>query len=199
MRRRRAAGLAAPARAGGRRCSGSGCWRRSRCCSPAAARRTAPPGRRPRRPASTRPTWPGCNWPRRCTRGRCRCSRSPLPVPAARRSRTWPDGWRRSTSEGRERLRALLARTGVAGAANPHAGHDMPGMPTAADLEALEGLRGAGFDRRFAALLRAYLGQLVLVADGERRSGQAADVRALAAAMSRAHAAELGSLAAAAR
>ncbi|RVX44651.1 uncharacterized protein (DUF305 family) [Nonomuraea polychroma] len=93
----------------------------------------------------------------------------------------------------RGRLRALLLRAGMRGE-NPHVQHDMPGMPTSDDLEALEGMRGDVFDRRFAALLRAYLDQLVLVADGERRSGGAAEVRELAAAMGRAHAAELAEL-----
>ncbi|MGW2147727.1 DUF305 domain-containing protein [Nonomuraea bangladeshensis] len=94
--------------------------------------------------------------------------------------------------EGRERLRALLPRNA---GENPHAGHDMPGMPTADDLEALRGLRGKKFDRRFVPLVRAYLDQLVLVAEGERRSGASEEVRRLAATMARAHEAELARLA----
>ncbi|MEW9553518.1 DUF305 domain-containing protein [Nonomuraea sp. NPDC050783] len=94
----------------------------------------------------------------------------------------------------RGRLRTLLARTGVDGGANPHAGHDMPGMPTAADLRALERARGGDFDRRFVPLLRAYLRQLVLVAEGEQRSGESAEARRLAAATARAHTAELARL-----
>ncbi|MEV0629939.1 DUF305 domain-containing protein [Nonomuraea wenchangensis] len=99
--------------------------------------------------------------------------------------------------EGRERLRALLVRTGAGSVENPHAGHDMPGMPTADDLKALRGLRGKGFDRRFVPLVRAYLDQLVLVAEGERRSGASEEVRGLATTMARAHEAELARLAAA--
>ncbi|WP_344479974.1 DUF305 domain-containing protein [Nonomuraea monospora] len=94
---------------------------------------------------------------------------------------------------GRGRLRALLAEAGITGE-NPHTQHDMPGMPTAADLKALAGLRESAFDRRFAALLRAYLEQLVLVADGEQGSGGAARARELARAMAREHAGDLAEL-----
>ncbi|MFB4279373.1 DUF305 domain-containing protein [Nonomuraea sp. MTCD27] len=99
----------------------------------------------------------------------------------------------RAHEAGRGRLRALLVRARVTGE-NPHAQHDMPGMPTAEELKALEGSRGRGFDRRFTELLRAYLDQLVLVADGERSSGGAAEVRELADAMAREHAAERAEL-----
>ncbi|TYB56797.1 DUF305 domain-containing protein [Nonomuraea sp. PA05] len=94
---------------------------------------------------------------------------------------------------GRGRLRALLAEAGITGE-NPHTQHDMPGMPTAADLKALAGLREGAFDRRFAALLRAYLEQLVLVADGEQDAGGEARARELARAMAREHAGDLAEL-----
>ncbi|WP_237108286.1 DUF305 domain-containing protein [Nonomuraea sp. MG754425] len=94
---------------------------------------------------------------------------------------------------GRGRLRALLARAGVT-EENPHTQHDMPGMPTAGDLQEAAGLRAGAFDRRFAALLRTHLEQLVRVADGERGSGGQAEVRGLAAAMAREHAADLAEL-----
>ncbi|MGW0804306.1 DUF305 domain-containing protein [Nonomuraea sp. NPDC002799] len=93
----------------------------------------------------------------------------------------------------RGRLRALLATARVTGE-NPHAAHDMPGMPTADDLRKLRGLRDETFDGRFAALLRAYLDQLVLVARGEQSAGAAPQARELAAAMERAHAADLTEL-----
>ncbi|AQZ68826.1 putative lipoprotein [[Actinomadura] parvosata subsp. kistnae] len=94
---------------------------------------------------------------------------------------------------GRERLRTLLGAAG-AGGDNPHVAHDMPGMPTAADLRALEGLRERAFDRRTGELLRAYLEQLVLIANGERASGGAAEARELAADLVREHTAELAEL-----
>ncbi|MEV0823355.1 DUF305 domain-containing protein [Nonomuraea rubra] len=94
---------------------------------------------------------------------------------------------------GRGRLRALLAQAGVSGE-NPHTRHDMPGMPTAQDLETLAGLRDSAFDRRFAELLRAHLTQLVLVANGERDSGGAAAARELAETMAREHSDDLAEL-----
>ncbi|GAA3577270.1 DUF305 domain-containing protein [Nonomuraea rosea] len=100
--------------------------------------------------------------------------------------------------KGRGRLRALLGRTGVTGA-NPHTQHDMPGMPTAGDLRALNDLRDAAFDRRFVTLLKAYLDQLVLVAKGEQSAGGDREVRELAAAMEREHTTELAELERAAR
>ncbi|MEU6789551.1 DUF305 domain-containing protein [Nonomuraea angiospora] len=93
----------------------------------------------------------------------------------------------------RARLRALLARARVTGE-NPHTQHDMPGMPTADALRTLTGLRDDAFDRRFVALLRAYLDQLVLVAEGEQSSGRAPEARELAAAMERDHTADLAEL-----
>ncbi|SDI79505.1 DUF305 domain-containing protein [Nonomuraea jiangxiensis] len=100
---------------------------------------------------------------------------------------------RKEHETGRGRLRALLARTGVTGE-NPHAQHDMPGMPTADDLRALTALRDDAFDRRFVTLVRAHLDQLVLVAKGEQTSGGAPEARKLAAAMERDHAAALAEL-----
>ncbi|MFG1703981.1 DUF305 domain-containing protein [Nonomuraea sp. M3C6] len=93
----------------------------------------------------------------------------------------------------RGRLRSLLAQARVGGE-NPHAQHDMPGMPTAEDLRALNALRDDAFDRRFVALFRAYLDQLVLVAEGEQSSGAAPEARGLAAAMARDHTADLAEL-----
>ncbi len=95
--------------------------------------------------------------------------------------------------KGRGRLRALLAEAGVTGD-NPHALHDMPGMPTADELRALDGLRGDAFERRFTSLLRAYLNQLVLVANGERDAGGSARVRELAKTMAGVHMTELAEL-----
>ncbi|MET8868984.1 DUF305 domain-containing protein [Nonomuraea sp. NPDC004580] len=94
---------------------------------------------------------------------------------------------------GRGRLRALLAEAGITGE-NPHLQHDMPGMPTAADLKTLARLRDGAFDRRFAELLRAHLRQLVLVSNGERDSGGAAAARELAGTMAREHSENLAEL-----
>ncbi|MBF8192851.1 DUF305 domain-containing protein [Nonomuraea sp. K274] len=93
----------------------------------------------------------------------------------------------------RARLRDLLAQARVTGE-NPHAAHDMPGMPTSDDLRTLTGSDGDAFDRRFAGLLRAYLDQSVLMAKGEQSAGGDREVRELAAVMEREHAADLADL-----
>ncbi|MEU4520218.1 DUF305 domain-containing protein [Amycolatopsis sp. NPDC024027] len=77
------------------------------------------------------------------------------------------------------RLRAARDRAGLP-ASDVHGGHRMPGMVTAADLVALRGDRGAGFDRRLVALLRAHAAQLVVLAAGEQASGADAETRELA-------------------
>jgi uncharacterized protein (DUF305 family) len=77
------------------------------------------------------------------------------------------------------RLRAARDRAGLP-AADVHSGHRMPGMVTAADLVALRTDRGAGFDRRLLALLRAHAAQLVVLARGEETSGADARTRELA-------------------
>ncbi|MEV5716644.1 DUF305 domain-containing protein [Amycolatopsis mediterranei] len=77
------------------------------------------------------------------------------------------------------RLRAVRDRAGLP-AGDVHSGHRMPGMVTAADLIALRGDRGAGFDRRLVALLRAHAAQLVVLARGEQASGADAETRELA-------------------
>ncbi|WP_254897427.1 DUF305 domain-containing protein [Amycolatopsis sp. Hca4] len=77
------------------------------------------------------------------------------------------------------RLRAVRDRAGLP-AADVHSGHRMPGMVTAADLVALRSERGAGFDRRLVALLRAHAAQLVVLAGGEQANGADAETRELA-------------------
>lgn len=92
-----------------------------------------------------------------------------------------------------ERLRALHREAGLP-EANPHEGHDMPGMVTQARLEAMRQARGAAFDRLFLAELRAHLTQSVTVTQGERRSGSDARALALAASLEHARTAQLGRL-----
>jgi uncharacterized protein (DUF305 family) len=77
------------------------------------------------------------------------------------------------------RLRAARDRAGLP-PSDVHSGHRMPGMVTAADLVALRTDRGAGFDRRLVALLRAHAAQLVVLARGEQASGADAATRELA-------------------
>jgi len=82
------------------------------------------------------------------------------------------------------RSRALLARTG-APATNPHEGHDMPGMVTAAELAALGTAGDAEFRRLFGRHLRAHLEQSVRVAGSERTSGAEPATTAMAGAIVR--------------
>lgn len=75
---------------------------------------------------------------------------------------------------------AELRRTAGVSDANVHEGHDMPGMVTAAQLDAMRAADGKTFDELFLRCLRDHLDQSVLVTRGERGSG--ADPRALALA-----------------
>lgn len=77
------------------------------------------------------------------------------------------------------RLKSVRDRAGLP-AADVHSGHRMPGMVTAADLVSLRTGRGAEFDQRLVALLRAHAAQLVVLARGERTSGADAETRELA-------------------
>ncbi|WP_248959811.1 DUF305 domain-containing protein [Sphaerisporangium perillae] len=88
------------------------------------------------------------------------------------------------------RLHSLVDRSGVP-YVNIHEGHNMPGMVTAADLEAINAADGAAFDRLFAEHARDFLRQSVLVVQGEQDEGGDADTKAFAATMAEAHAGEL--------
>ncbi|GAA4103606.1 DUF305 domain-containing protein [Nonomuraea soli] len=92
-----------------------------------------------------------------------------------------------------DRLRRALAATGLA-AANPHAGHDMPGMITASELQRLRTTAGPAFDTLFTRHLDAHLRQSLSVTRSEQLSGHDPDVKALAAAVERARATQLAAL-----
>ncbi|MFI9550210.1 DUF305 domain-containing protein [Nonomuraea endophytica] len=89
-----------------------------------------------------------------------------------------------------ERLRAVLHRTGLP-ATNVHAGHDMPGMTTPAQLAALESASGPAFDRAFNARLREHVAQTAHLARSARLSGADPDTKDLAASTERGRAADL--------
>lgn len=80
-----------------------------------------------------------------------------------------------------------LARLRSAGPAadNPHAGHDMPGMVTAAELARLRSARGPTFDALFTDHLGAHLRQSLSVTRSEQLYGADSRVKALAAAIER--------------
>ncbi|MET9664695.1 DUF305 domain-containing protein [Streptomyces sp. NPDC006475] len=84
------------------------------------------------------------------------------------------------------RLNALLDRIGLP-RTDVHAGHDMPGMVTAADLGRARTLRGAAFDSFLGRELRAHLEQSARVSLSESRGGTGAEARRLAADLAAAH------------
>ncbi|WP_422772287.1 DUF305 domain-containing protein [Plantactinospora sp. WMMC1484] len=82
------------------------------------------------------------------------------------------------------RSRRLLDRSG-APKTNPHEGHDMPGMMTANELNALGTVSDAEFRRLFGQHLREHLEQSVRIAGAEQRAGADRETTALAAAIVR--------------
>ncbi|MBF9134798.1 DUF305 domain-containing protein [Plantactinospora sp. S1510] len=89
--------------------------------------------------------------------------------------------------------RKLLDRSG-APRTNPHEGHDMPGMVTAAELAALGTATEAQFRRLFSRHLREHLGQAARVARAEQKSGADPATTALAATVARTASAALTQL-----
>lgn len=80
------------------------------------------------------------------------------------------------------RLRPLLVRMGLPDT-DVHAGHDMPGMVTEADLEAARAAEGAAFDRLFLTGIRDHLRHSAQVSRSEITAGARADAKQLAAAL----------------
>lgn len=80
------------------------------------------------------------------------------------------------------RLRPLLARMRLPDT-DVHAGHDMPGMVTEADLEAARAAEGAAFDRLFLTGIRDHLRHSAQVSRSEITAGARADAKQLAAAL----------------
>ncbi|MEG3636913.1 DUF305 domain-containing protein [Micromonospora palythoicola] len=91
------------------------------------------------------------------------------------------------------RSRRLLADSG-APLANPHEGHDMPGMITDAELTALRSATGRAFHHLVAGHLRAHLTQSVRIATAEQQAGTDPATTALAAAVVRVGTADLARL-----
>ncbi|MEZ7125789.1 DUF305 domain-containing protein [Nonomuraea sp. AD125B] len=86
-----------------------------------------------------------------------------------------------------------LPATGLP-ATNPHAGHDMPGMITAAELARLRTAEGPAFDTLFTGHLRAHLRQSRSVTRSEQVSGADPGIKALAAAIERTRTTQLSAL-----
>jgi uncharacterized protein (DUF305 family) len=83
-----------------------------------------------------------------------------------------------------------LGRRAALPSTNPHEGHDMPGMVTAAGLAGLRKAEGVAFDRLFAGALRGHLDQCVRLARSEQQSGASPAVVRLAGAVERARSAQ---------
>jgi uncharacterized protein (DUF305 family) len=75
---------------------------------------------------------------------------------------------------------------------NLHAGHDMPGMPTEAELIGLDA--ATDFDQTLAGLVRAHLAESATVARSAAREVANPATRALASRMAKARAASLAGL-----
>lgn len=91
------------------------------------------------------------------------------------------------------RLRPLLTRMGLP-LTDVHAGHDMPGMVTARDLERARAAEGPAFDRLVLVRIRDHLRQSAQVSRSEITAGGRADARELAAALVTAREASLAEL-----
>lgn len=91
------------------------------------------------------------------------------------------------------RLRELLRQAAMP-ESNPHEGHDMPGMATAAQLDAMAGASGSAFERLFRASLGAHLEQSISLARSEQAAGQFPGVTDLASTVERDRSAELAEL-----
>jgi uncharacterized protein (DUF305 family) len=91
------------------------------------------------------------------------------------------------------RLYALHARSGGP-TTNPHEGHDMPGMATGQEVEALKGAGGADAERLFTGAMRAHIDQSIRLAQAEQRSGTEPAAKALAAEIERSRTDQRGRL-----
>jgi uncharacterized protein (DUF305 family) len=90
-------------------------------------------------------------------------------------------------------LRALLAGAGVPETAQ-HEGHDMPGMITRAELDAISLTQGAAFDVQATQALKTHLQEVLPLVRGEQTAGTAEPVRKLAADIERNRTAQLAQL-----
>ena len=96
----------------------------------------------------------------------------------------------------RSELADLLGRAerGQLRITDEHAGHELPGIVTEADLARVEALRDAAFDAAVRECLREHLEQGARLAGSEQRSGTDEETRRLAARVERARRADLARL-----
>ncbi|MCS7479034.1 DUF305 domain-containing protein [Umezawaea endophytica] len=92
-----------------------------------------------------------------------------------------------------ERLNGVLTAAGLT-RSDQHDGHDMPGMITALELEALDKAQGKAFDDQMGAAFRAHLQESLTVAQSELSAGTAKPVLELGADIERTRTELLGRL-----
>jgi uncharacterized protein (DUF305 family) len=117
-------------------------------------------------------------------------------VPARTKDPALADLARRLATEHRDelmRLQAVYARSGGP-SANPHEGHDMPGMATGQTVAALERAAGEDADHIFKTAMRAHIDQAIRLAQAEQKSGTEPAAKALAADIERARTDQRGRL-----
>ncbi|MET8089819.1 DUF305 domain-containing protein [Micromonospora sp. NPDC005220] len=123
-----------------------------------------------------------------------------LPVLDLVPERTTDPAWRQTAAEVATARRADLDRArqlltdAAAPTTNPHEGHDMPGMVTAAEMTSLRAASGQSFHRLLAGHLRAHLQQSVRIAAAEQQNGGQPATIALASAVVRSGTADLARL-----
>jgi uncharacterized protein (DUF305 family) len=91
------------------------------------------------------------------------------------------------------RLNEVLSTAGLT-KSDQHEGHDMPGMITALELEALDKAQGKAFDEQMSAAFRAHFQESLTVAQSELSAGTAKPVLELGADIERTRAELLGRL-----
>lgn len=82
------------------------------------------------------------------------------------------------------RLNEVLSAAGLTNSSQ-HEGHDMPGMITALELEALDKAQGKAFDDQMGAAFRAHFQESLTVAQSELSAGTAKPVLELGADIER--------------
>lgn len=93
-------------------------------------------------------------------------------------------------------LTAIRTRSGLP-VRNPHEGHDMPGMMTEPEIDALGKLSGPAFDASFTKNLKEHLDQTTLLARSIANAGKDPETKKLGTAVIAGRTAQLKQLAAA--
>ncbi|MFE0675354.1 DUF305 domain-containing protein [Streptomyces sp. NPDC058867] len=98
----------------------------------------------------------------------------------------WLKSWKRPTS--------AASMPGTDHGSGHGSDHGGDGMMSASEMAELKGLKGAAFDRAFAEMMIEHHDGAIAMAEDERRDGENADARKLAAAVVRGQSAEVEQL-----